>query len=94
MKFSTITGIPRDDYQHVPEHIRIDRLTTDTAVKNSHIQKRRQGPNQYYLYLDRTCIMAGTSKDLAEELEVLPSVVTDYARNGKTLKKEYKILPV
>jgi len=94
LNFSKITGIPINDYEHIPEHIRIDRMTTDAAVRNSFLRSINLEPDQFKLCKGEACIMIGSSSEIATELGTLQSIITDYARIGRVFNKEFTITKV
>lgn len=78
MNLSTVRGLSRNDILHVPEHIRIDRLTTDSAVRNQHIRGRSRAWRQYAVYEGNSLLFVETVDEVAAELGIDKSMVINY----------------
>lgn len=89
MTFIKKSGLPVVDSEHVPEWIRIDRLTRESACKGRF--GTRYITKQYGLFDGDECIMVGSAKDIAEDLGLKPFSVRDSAENNALTLDKYRI---
>ena len=91
MIFTTKRGLPRVDLEHVPDFIRIDRLTTESAVRGSRIFNRPWKDSLYQLWRGDTCIMIGTTDDIAGELGISLDAVHRCINQETLFDKQFRI---
>ena len=94
MNFSTILGLSRTDILHVPEHIRIDRLTTTSAVRKLRIHGRKKSYVQYAVWEDSVLLFMGTADEVGAELGIEKSMVVNYSCRGQKVEGRMGIFRV
>jgi len=91
MNFATVRGIPVNDMDHVPDYIRIDRLTTESAVLGLFCRNRKSKLKQYKIMDGENCIFIGTASEVAVEYGVGKPQVYQAVKRECALVNKYKV---